>query len=314
MLTVIMPSHNGARTLPKVLVAFAQLISPPGGWKLVLVDNRSTDRTREIIESFQSRLPLTYVAEPKMGKSTALNAGLAHAEGDLVVFTDDDVLPNSDWLVEFRAAAEAHPSFSLFGGAIVPHWEIAPEDWLLKWEGSILAITDPAWDDGPIAPTLLFGPNMAVRSDVLRAGFKFDESLGPVGKRYRMGEDTDFVQRLGLAGYRAWHCKRAAVAHMIRKTQMNKQWVLRRAFPSGRVSYWREFRESPNFPALMLGVPRYMIREILSQAIRLVRVKLSQDAATAFRERWQLHYLLGRAVEGRNMMRRAKAPGNEHSR
>jgi glycosyltransferase involved in cell wall biosynthesis len=306
MLTVVMPTHNGARTLPEVLAAFSQLDCPPGGWKFVIVDNGSTDRTREIIDSFQPRLPLTYVLEPTLGKSSALNSGLLKAAGDLVVFTDDDVLPQRDWLVEMRAAAEANPSFSLFGGAIVPRWETPPEPWIREWEGSILAITNPAREEGPVAATQLYGPNMAVRSVILDAGYRFDTSLGPVGRRYRMGEDTDFVQRLGLAGFRAWHCKRAVVAHMIRKSQMNKKWVLGRAFPSGRVSYWREFRESPTFPALLMGMPRYMLREILEQTIRLGHATLSQGSDAAFKERWQLQYLVGRLVEGRNVHKNVK--------
>jgi L-malate glycosyltransferase len=307
MLTVVMPTHNGAKTLPEVLTAFGHLESPKGGWKLVVVDNGSTDRTREIVESFATRLPLTYVYEPILGKSAALNTGLLSAAGDLVVFTDDDVLPRSDWLVQLRAAADSQPAFSLFGGSIIPHWESPPEDWLLKWKGSILAITDPAWEEGPIAPTLLFGPNMAVRSEVLQAGYRFDASLGPAGQSYRMGEDTDFVQRVGLAGFRAWHCKRAVVAHMIRKSQMNKQWILRRAYPFGRASYVREFRESPTFPSLLLGMPRYMFREILTQAIRLGRARLNREADTVFRERWQLQYLVGRLVEGRSVHKKEKA-------
>jgi glycosyltransferase involved in cell wall biosynthesis len=299
MLTVLMPTHNGGGTLPEVLDTFCKLDSPTGGWKLVIVDNGSTDNSREIIETFKTRLPLTYVFEPVLGKSSALNTGLLSLDGDLVVFTDNDVLPARDWLVQMRVAADSQPSFSLFGGCIIPHWEIPPQDWILKIDGTVLAITDPAWEEGPIAATRLFGPNMAIRSNIVEAGYRYDTSLGPVGSRYRMGEDSDFVQRLGQAGFKAWFCKRAVVAHMIRRDQMTKDWVLRRALPSGRVSYMREFRDEPMSPALLLGMPRYMIREILAQAIRLGRAKLSQDEATAFKERWKLNYLMGRAVEGR---------------
>jgi L-malate glycosyltransferase len=299
MLSVVMATHNGARTLPHVLNAFCKLDSPDGGWKLIIVDNGSTDGTREIIDSFSPRLPLIYIFEPVLGKSTAQNTGLLNIAGDLVVFTDNDVLPRPDWLLQMRVAVDSQPLFSLFGGCIVPHWEVPPEDWILKVEGTLLAITDPAWEEGPIVATRLFGPNMAIRSDVLKAGYKFDTSLGPVGSRYRMGEDSDFVQRLGHAGFRAWYCKRAVVAHMIRRDQMKKEWVLRRAIPSGRVNYRREFMDSPHSPILLLGVPRYLIREILEQAIRLGQSYLGRDAERVFRERWRLHYLVGRAIEGR---------------
>jgi len=297
MITVLMATHNGARTLPEVLDAYCKLDSPDGGWKLVIVDNGSTDRTKEIITSFRSRLPLTYVFEPALGKSTALNTGLRNITGDLVVMTDDDGLPRPDWLVQMRVAADSQPSFSIFGGAIVPHWEIPPEDWILPF-WPVLTITDPAWEEGPTVVARVSGANIAVRFEIIKAGYRFDTSLGPVGPRYQMGDETDFLQRLGKAGFRAWHCKRAVVAHMILKDQMKQEWVLRRAVPSGRADYRREFRDSPSSLALLLGIPRYMIREILTQAIRLGHAKFSQNADTVFRERWRLHYLVGRAIEG----------------
>src|SRR6516225_223426 len=119
MLTVLIATRNGARTLPRCLGALAGLTSPPGGWKLVVVDNGSTDATREIVASFADRLPLTFLLEPRHGKNAALNAGLGSVEGDLVVFTDDDTLPRPDWLVEMRRAADEHRSFSIFGGSVL---------------------------------------------------------------------------------------------------------------------------------------------------------------------------------------------------
>jgi L-malate glycosyltransferase len=300
MLTVLMATYNGGSTLPEVLNAYCKLDSPDGGWKLVVVDNGSTDSTKEIITSFTSRLPLTYIFEPILGKSAALNTGLLSITGDLVVMTDDDVLPRPDWLVQMRLAADSQPCFSIFGGSVVPHWETPPEDWILAYCGR-LAITNPAWEEGPIPATQAYGGNMAVRSKVVKAGYKFDNSVCPVGPRYRMGEDTDFVQRIAQAGFRAWHCKRAVVAHMIQRKEMTREWVLRRAVPQGRADYRKDFRDCPDSPTLLLGTPRYMIREILTQMIRLGHARLSRhaDVDTIFAERWQFHYLIGRAIEGR---------------
>ena len=186
MLTVLMATHNGAKTLPEVLSAYCKLDSPDGGWKLVIVDNGSTDSTKEIIASFASRLPLTYVFEPSLGKSTALNTGLRSITGDLVVMTDDDALARPDWLVQMRLAADAQPSFSIFGGAIVPHWEVPPPNWILPF-WSVLTITDPAWEEGPTVVARVSGPNMGVRSNVIEAGYRFDASMGPGGSTLHDG-------------------------------------------------------------------------------------------------------------------------------
>src|SRR5688572_29690523 len=98
MLTTLIATYNGARTLPEVLKAYCALQPTDGRWKLVVVDNGSTDRTSEIIAAYRQHLPLTYLIEPKQGKNAALNTGLTCRAGDLLVLTDDDVLPRSDWL------------------------------------------------------------------------------------------------------------------------------------------------------------------------------------------------------------------------
>ncbi|MGH9366111.1 MAG: glycosyltransferase, partial [Thermoanaerobaculia bacterium] len=126
MLTVLIATHNGAGTLPEVLEAYGRLHSPEGGWKLVIVDNASTDETERVLRSFARLLPLLSIHVAEQGQNLARNRGLAEVAGDLVVFADDDALPHADWLARLRAAADAHPDFGLFGGAVRPRWEVSP--------------------------------------------------------------------------------------------------------------------------------------------------------------------------------------------
>src|SRR5690349_24382422 len=129
MLTVLFATHNGASTLPQVLASYCQLTPPPGGWKLVVVDNGSTDDTREILESFRERLPIVCASEEAAGKNAALNTGLRLIDGDLVVLTDDDVFPRAEWLIALREAADNCPDYAIFGGRVLPRWESAPPAW-----------------------------------------------------------------------------------------------------------------------------------------------------------------------------------------
>ena len=66
MLTVLFATFNGAHTLPTVLEAYRNLEEPDGGWKLVVVDNGSTDDTPIILNRFKDLLPLTclHLSEP----------------------------------------------------------------------------------------------------------------------------------------------------------------------------------------------------------------------------------------------------------
>jgi glycosyltransferase involved in cell wall biosynthesis len=75
-MTVLLATRNGERVLARTLEGYCRASAPPVGWKLVIVDNGSTDATPDIIKSFKKRLPLDALVEPVPGKSRALNAGL----------------------------------------------------------------------------------------------------------------------------------------------------------------------------------------------------------------------------------------------
>jgi glycosyltransferase involved in cell wall biosynthesis len=312
MLTVLIATYNGARTLSEVLSTYCALEHPDGGWKLVIVDNGSTDRTKDIIAAFRHRLPLTYLFEPKQGKNAALNSSLSSVLGDLVVLTDDDVLPRSNWLKQLRLAANSQPRYAIFGGPILPKWELPAEEWLLTWvpRGPTFSLLRPL-EEGPTDPRLVFGPNMAVRGEIFHSGYRFDEGIGPKGSNYAMGSEGEFLRRLAKAGYKAWHCRDAIVEHIIRSFQMSQEWVLARAIRYGRGQYRLAAKELPSLPASLLGIPISLLLQIWAQGLRLGGTRLSANREKAFRAQWQWKVLIGKAIEARQLYQesaRAKAP------
>lgn len=304
MLTVFIATRNGSRTLPHVLKNFASLQAPASGWKLVVVDNGSTDGTREIIESFLTVLPLTYVFEGNMGKSAALNTGLAHLAGDLAVFTDDDVFPRSDWLLQLRKAADDHPSYSVFGGVILPRWEVQPSPWV-GWvpPAPVFAITDPRLREGPTDSGCLYGPNIAVRANVFHAGMHFDPAIGPRGAEYPMGNESELLQRLKLQGHQAWYVQEAVVEHFIRNYQMDKSWMLKRAIRFGR-GQLRLTKASETIIPGWFGVPGRFFLRMLRRLLTISAAWLKSDEQKMFVARWELNYLWGHVVEARLLRRR----------
>lgn len=301
MLTVLIATRNGGVTLAGVLEAYCRVHAPAGGFKIVVVDNGSTDRTPDVAAQFQGRLPLAWVSESEPGKNAALNRGLSEVEGDLVVLTDDDAFPRADLLARFRGAADTHEAFSIFGGAVVPRWEAPPADWLLHWvpPGPVFSLTPPALPEGPTGPHNVFGPNMAVRAEVFEAGNRFDPSIGPRGKCYAMGSETEFVRRLVRQGRAAWHVAEAVVEHFIRRSQMKRSSVLARAVRFGRGQFRLAHAELSPATVTWLGVPRYLVRGMFTQATLMARACMGLDAERLFRARWELHYLWGQAIEAR---------------
>src|SRR3954465_9184208 len=121
-LDVIIPTHNRAAPLggaPQSLLAAA----PPDGFDvdITVVDNRSTDDTPAVVESFVPRFGgrLHYLYESKPGRSHALNAGIAATHGDLVGMIDDDEEVDYGWLRTIAAAFQ-DPATDFIGGPGFP--------------------------------------------------------------------------------------------------------------------------------------------------------------------------------------------------
>jgi len=296
VLTVLMATRNGARTLPRVLEGYCALLAPPGGYRLIVVDNGSTDATRSIVESFADRLPLTYLFESRAGKNVALNTALGVAlqapHSDLLVLTDDDATPVPHWLRALAEAAEAQPDYALFGGAIVPDWEEPPADWVTRLVplGLTFGITAPDLPEGPIFAGLIWGANMAVRRRVFDTGYRFDETVGPNGGAYAMGSETQLTRMLADHGEKAWFCPAALVAHFIRAHQLTETSVVQRAWRFGRGKF-RQDRRGP-YPYLF-GVPRWMFSRYAVEMLRWVRATVRRDADARFLSRWEMAYLRG---------------------
>ncbi|UGQ49225.1 glycosyltransferase [Massilia endophytica] len=293
---MLMATFNGASTLPRVLSAYCRLMVPACGWRLIVIDNGSTDDTPGILAQFARSLPMQVLHEPRRGKNIALNRGLDAAgrcgPHELLVFTDDDATPQPDWLVRLYDASWRQPLFDMFGGAIEPDWAAEPPAWIAACVplGLTYGITEAGRPAGPVFAGLVWGANMAIRGHLFAAGLRFDDSVGPAAGSYPMGGETELTRRLAASGHRAWFCPEARVAHHIRQRQLNEDWILERARRYGRGQY----RQAPHgaFPEL-LGVPRWMFAKASAEAARWLGAVLRGDRKQRFLHRWELAYLRG---------------------
>lgn len=304
-MTVMLATRNRAASLARTLASMLELRAPRGDWKLIVADNGSSDETGGVLARFRDRLPLTTVHEPVPGKNRAIVAALAHASGDLYAFTDDDVRPDPDWLVQLRAAADAQPGFDIFGGRILPEWERPPPRWLQRhsYLGPCFASTGEDWADGPTDPRRVWGPNMAVRARVFAGGLTFDPTIGPSPGQYTMGSETDFTRRAEAAGYCCWHAASAVVHHFVAAHQLAPGWIYGRAFRLGRMLGRFMLEEQTDRPPLLLGMPRYMVRWYLTQLARTCVLRLASP--NRYRHaRYQLAIVAGQLHQARETYRR----------
>lgn len=238
-ISVIIATYNRAETLRQILENMTRLDREGLSVEFVVVDNNSSDHTKEVIESFTERFPVRYLFEPKPGQNCARNRALEDVElGRFVVFTDDDVEPRKDWLKAIVSISERWPEYSVFGGKIyvvwpsvqIPKWAHKPNIKSLCFAEHNYAESECVYAPGQYP----FSGNFWVRRDLLANGRRFDESIAWHPKNRILATETTFLQQLSEEGHDMLYTPDAVLGHRISPEQLSLKYIIKRAFQRGR--------------------------------------------------------------------------------
>lgn len=270
MISVIIATYNGQSVLPKTLTALCLIKVPNQGVEFVFVDNASTDNSSTILAEYTDKLPLIILHEARQGKAFAIHTGIENAKGDLIIFSDDDVIPDVNWLMAYDRAAEQNLDYSVFLGQIRPYWLKKVPDWLsrLTDEGKMGGCTSIALNSGPSDYNYAKGANFGVRKKVLDK-ISFREDLWVAGENNVGGEDTDFVKKASLSGFKIWFESDACLQHIIRPNEMSLMGIWDRYFRIGR-SMAAVNNEKIFCGPRLFGYPRWFVINTLKRCIKLV--------------------------------------------
>jgi glycosyltransferase involved in cell wall biosynthesis len=187
---------------------------------LIVIDNGSTDGTREVIR--QASLPnmtVEYVHDGKPGKSAALNRALPAAKGEILMFTDDDLRFSPSWIVGMTAPFLNGKADGVAGAVkLAPHLS---RPWMHQVHRNCLAETDPSTKPGPTGH--MIGANMGFRRSVLSKVPGFDPELGPGGLGF--GDDSLLSYQLTQAGY-ALEAIDESVEHHPQLSRLTREYFL----------------------------------------------------------------------------------------
>lgn len=238
-ISVVIATYNRATLLARSLEALSRQQYEPGD-EVIIVDNASTDATAEVIacatEAFA--VPLRRLREATPGKTPALSAGLAMAEGNVLALTDDDVIVADDWIATIRRIFR-NESLALAAGRVDPLWERPTPAWLrVEHQGCYGLMASPLallhYGEGqPLGHRTGVGANLIVRRDVLEALGGFAAHLGRHRGTLLCGEDHDLCQRAVAAGYTCEYRPELRVRHWVPADRVRLSYYLRWFFWSG---------------------------------------------------------------------------------
>jgi glycosyltransferase involved in cell wall biosynthesis len=297
MISVIIATYNGELVLPETLHALSQLEIPSQGVEFIIINNASTDNTADILSKYADKLQLTILYEAKQGKSHAIHKGIEHAKGDLIVFSDDDVIPDINWLVAYSNAAAEQLNYSVFLGQIRPHWLAPAKNWLVKLsdEGRVCGCTSLALEEGNASIYWAKGANFCIRKNVLDY-VNFRSDLWVAGKNKVGGEDTDFVKKAEEQGFKLWFVPKALLKHIIRSHEMTIQGIWTRYFRIGR-SIAAIMPEDKCSGVTLFGYPRWFLFKLFKHSLNIIKALVKLNSYNAMLQLIEMATLCGQQYQ-----------------
>lgn len=303
-LTVAICTFDRLEPLRAALVSLCACAKPDVPWELVIVDNKADAAVEAMVRSFAGRLPVRYVVEPQRGTSHARNRAVREAAGPIVLFTDDDVTFDPQWLTTMAGSIQAHSECAFWGGRVEPVFPDATgaPDWfrtdLCPMLADIIVQYRPGETPRPWRPAgdaPFYTANLALRTDAVKQAGWFDTTVGHRGS-VRMGmEDSLMVKAISSAGGKGWYAADAVVCHPVPSDRLTKAYALEFARRQAALSARLAAGEAARAPGWFLkdAVSRWLA----AKARRLARLCTGQSAA-AFAARFDATYHASRFRAG----------------
>ena len=309
--TVLICTFNRSAMLRETLESLARMDDVAGGWDVLVVDNNSTDGTRDVVASLAGSFPVTlrYLSEPRQGKSHALNTGIAATPSDIIAFTDDDVVVEKRWLAEAIKPLVARSDVDYTGGPVRAIWGTTPPSWLPTTNSNLWG-TIAALDYGE-EPFIFeerrwipIGANMAVRRSVFARAGVFNPSLGRIGNSLLGQEQSEFFYRTRHLGIRGLYVPEMELHHHVPAARLTRRYFRRWWYWKG-ISRARLHTIHPETELgldlrnvrRIKGVPRFALGEVFGRVRKLCTSVLRRDHLRIAEEEMMLMYSVGYVLE-----------------
>ena len=260
-ISIIIPTHNRSYSLKRTIDSITPL-KDEAEFELVIVDNNSTDDTREVVESYSDIAK--YVFERNTSFTKARGTGAQNSTGDILLYLDDDVVVIKGALAEIISVFGEYPDCGLLAGKILPEYEAEPPDWTLACQKNFngWSMYNPEvydhLDIGFQKTQWAAGPMMAIRREAYdRAGGFPPDTVGVetnlqtrMFKKLYIGPgDYGLCQRIREEGYNVYYSPDCSCKHVVLEMRLTVQFWRSRMIGEGHhhAVTNREFHQMSKF-------------------------------------------------------------------
>ena len=297
--SVVIGTYNRCDVLRGALESLLTQDSGGVDYEVIVVDNNSTDDTRNMVENLRDTLDcknLVYCFERTQGVSHARNRGITMARGRLIAFTDDDIRPAPNWIASVREGFNKFPHADCIGGKVLPPPTSEFPVWLTAKHWTPLALLDLG--DKPIELNVRNGPglvaaNMAVRASVFADVGLFQPQLQRVKNSIGSMEDHEFQFRLSDAKKKLMYLPELVVHAHVLPERLTKDYHRRWYRGHG---YFYAVMRADDFEASkmrVLDVPAHVYRRALSDVYLWMKYRLKNEPEMEFQNEFELSFFCG---------------------
>lgn len=235
-LSIIICTYNRSNFLEKLLESLTQMTLPQEFFEIIIIDNASTDNTKEVSDNYQTRFNnYIYHYEKELGLSFARNTGIEVSNGNVVAYIDDDATVDKAWAENvYNVFKEINPPPAALGGKIFPDWEIKRPSWYPDELLSYISCVDNGPEAKKITSNRIYGCNSIYLKDKLIQYGKFDPKLGRVKNKQFTHEERHLLHKMEENNETLFYHPNIITYHFIPKERATYKYLIERALGSGR--------------------------------------------------------------------------------
>jgi len=256
--SIVIPTYNRAGLLPMTLDSFLTQDYPEDRYELIIADNNSTDNTSEVVSRYVGSpgTPLKYLFEKRQGVHYARNSAAKVARGDILFFTDDDMIADRFLVRELVKVFELDPMIGTATGLVIAKFDIDPPEWVEKnLINSYLSLTDKNRREDLLVSKFDFGVyscHQAIKREVFfdSGGFNPENTAGVwIGD----GETGLNIKIKGL-GYKFAYTSKSIIHHLIPKSRTTLRYIINRVGNEGFCDSYTDYRRHRDRRKIILSM------------------------------------------------------------
>ncbi len=286
--SVVIPTHGQSESLGDTLTSLQKQSFPSKEYEIIVVENGSRANAKQIVEEINGTYGnrVRYIYEPRPGLHHGRNTGAKVGKGNIILYTDDDVIVGPHWIEEIYKCYD-DPDVGVVGGKIIGRWEVEPPEWVwmfgTKKNIYPLTIVDLGEGTFELQKRYVFGANYSARKSVIFETGGSNPDLFPPNLKHLGGDgEVGFLNKVRAKGYKIVYNSNAIVEHCIPVGRCTSQYFIAQFQKIAIESVYRIYRNSNGsiialIKALiwqMLSLGKYYGKALLLQPNQLLIHKI----------------------------------------